>query len=66
MHQVQNGIGIDASARSDRPQGRSVRLFLADGTPQGLIVAEIPNWSGKVLAAPRSRLGELLKRSEAA
>jgi hypothetical protein len=45
--------------------GRSVRLFLADGSPQGLIVAEIPNWSGKVLAAPRARLGDLLKRGEA-
>ncbi len=32
--------------------GRSVRLFPADGTPQGLIVAEITNW----LAAPRARL----------
>lgn len=55
------------SVRQARPSpGRSVRLFLADGTPQGLIVAEIPNWSGKVLAAPRARLGELLKRGEAA
>lgn len=46
--------------------GRSVRLYLADGTPGGVIVAEIGNWSGKVLAAPRSRLGELLKRGESA
>ena len=45
-------------------QGRSVRLYLADGTPRGLIVAEIGNWSGKVLATPRSRLGGLLNRTE--
>jgi uncharacterized protein DUF4357 len=45
--------------------GRSVRLFLADGTPHGLIVADIGNWNGKVLAGPRSRIVELLRRPEA-
>jgi hypothetical protein len=45
--------------------GRSVRLFLADGTPHGVIVADIGNWSGKVLSGPRSRIVELLKRPEA-
>lgn len=48
-----------------REAARSLRLFLADCTPQGLIVAEVGNWSGKVLAAPRSRLNGLLKRCEA-
>lgn len=45
--------------------GRSVRLFLADGTPGGLLTAEIMNWTGHVIAAPRSDLGALLKREEA-
>lgn len=45
--------------------GRSVRLFLADGTPQGVVVADVGNWSGKVLSAPRGRVLELLKRDEA-
>lgn len=45
--------------------GRSVRLFLADGTPHGLILAEIGNWNGKVLAGPRSRIAEMLRRPEA-
>lgn len=44
--------------------GKSVRLFLADGTPGGLITAEIMNWTGHVLAAPRSDLGRLVKRGE--
>ncbi|NLG56496.1 MAG: GIY-YIG nuclease family protein, partial [Rhodococcus sp.] len=44
--------------------GRSIRLFLADGSPHGLVVAEIGNWSGKVLAASRSRVPDLLRRSE--
>lgn len=44
--------------------GKSVRLFLADGTPGGLITAEIMNWTGHVIVAPRSDLAMLLKRSE--
>ncbi|GAA2078870.1 GIY-YIG nuclease family protein [Aeromicrobium halocynthiae] len=44
--------------------GKSVRLFLADGTPGGLVTAEIMNWTGHVIAAPRSDLGTLLKRPE--
>jgi hypothetical protein len=44
--------------------GKSVRLFLADGTPGGLLTAEIMNWTGHVVAAPRSELAALLKRPE--
>jgi hypothetical protein len=44
--------------------GKSVRLFLADGTPGGLLTAEIMNWTGHVIAAPRSDLASLLNRSE--
>ena len=44
--------------------GKSVRLFLADGTPGGLLTAEIMNWTGHVVAAPRSELAVLLKRDE--
>lgn len=45
--------------------GKSVRLFLAGGTPGGLLTAEIMNWTGHVVAAPRSELAALLKRHEA-
>lgn len=41
-----------------------MRLFLVDGSPTGLITAEIMNWTGRVLVAPRSRIGEALKRDE--
>ena len=37
-------------------QGRSIRLFLVDGTPNGLLTAEIMNWTGHVLTGPRSKL----------
>jgi len=46
------------------PTGRSVRLFLAEGTPTGILTAEIVNWTGHVLSAPRTRLETALKRSE--
>jgi hypothetical protein len=46
--------------------GRSVRLYLVDGSPTGILTAEIMNWTGHVLVAPRSRLAEALQRSEAA
>lgn len=45
--------------------GKSVRLFLVDGTPGGLVTAEIMNWTGHVLAGPRSGIAELVKRPEA-
>lgn len=45
-------------------QGRSIRLFLVDGTPNGLRTAEIMNWTGHVLTGPRSKLSELVLRPE--
>ena len=44
--------------------GRSLRLFLVDGTPNGLLTAEIMNWTGHVLTGPRSKLAELVQRPE--
>lgn len=40
-------------------------MFLVDGSAGGLTTAEITNWTGKVVCAPRSYLAELLRRSEA-
>lgn len=45
-------------------KGRSVRLFLAEGSATGILTAEIVNWTGHVLAAPRTRLEGALKREE--
>jgi len=39
--------------------GRSIRIYLSDGTPSGLRHVEIANWSGQALACPRSRFAEL-------
>ena len=39
-------------------------MFLVDGSPDGIVTAEIMNWTGHVLAAPRSRLPEVIQRNE--
>tara|TARA_R110002072_G_scaffold90692_5_gene202909 strand:+ start:17824 stop:18762 length:939 start_codon:yes stop_codon:yes gene_type:complete len=44
--------------------GRSIRIFLVDGDASGLLTAEVMNWSGKMLVAPRTKLAELAKREE--
>jgi hypothetical protein len=44
--------------------GRSIRLFLEDGTPGGRLTAEIMYWTGHVVAVSRSDLAALLKRPE--
>lgn len=50
---------------SSENQGRTVKLFLVDGTPSGIVTAEIMNWTGHVVAAPRSLLPNLSVRPEA-
>lgn len=46
--------------------GRSIRLYLADGTADGTVTADMGNWVGKVLSAPRPRVNDLLRRRECA
>lgn len=42
----------------------TIKLFLPNGDAQSLRIAEISNWTGKALAAPRTELESLLKRDE--
>jgi hypothetical protein len=44
--------------------GRSIRLFLVDGTPQGMRTAEVGNWTGLALVCPRTDLARLATRPE--
>lgn len=46
-------------------RGRTLKLFLVDGTPTGVITAQLGNWSGKAVVAPRTRLADLIAREEA-
>jgi hypothetical protein len=45
--------------------GRTIRLLLVEGTPTGIIAAEVGNWTGKVVVAPRTALPVLKTRPEA-
>ena len=45
-------------------QAATIKLFLVHGRPNGLRTAELSNWSGKAVAAPRTEISELLKRDE--
>src|SRR5438105_2705545 len=44
--------------------GKTIRIYLVDGSPTGPVVAEIINWTGRLLVIPRSQLHEMVKRDE--
>lgn len=44
--------------------GQSLELFFVDGKPDGLLTAQIFNWTGHVLMIPRIQLSEAFKRIE--
>ena len=39
--------------------GRTIRIYLADGSPTGIRHAELVNWTGQGIVCPRARIGEL-------
>jgi hypothetical protein len=47
------------------PDGRSLELYFIDGRPDGMLTAEVFNWTGHVLMTPRTRIGAALARKEA-
>ena len=44
--------------------GKSISLFLIDGTADGIVAAELSNWTGKGYKIPRSRLKDLSNRQD--
>lgn len=46
-------------------KGRTIRIYLTDGTPDGIMTAEVINWTGKVIVFQRSQLHQLAVRPEA-
>lgn len=48
-----------------RAIGRSLELYYIDGRPDGMLTAELFNWTGHVLMAPRTQISEALARPEA-
>jgi hypothetical protein len=67
-----SGYGIIRSQRpiteGSGPQcvmnSATIKLFLPRGDAKSLRTAEISNWTGKAIAAPRTELDELLQRDE--
>lgn len=45
-------------------QAATIKLFLVTGAADSLRTAELSNWSGKAIAAPRSEIAQLRQRSE--
>lgn len=42
----------------------SIRIFLAEGVPEGLRIVEKSNWTGRAVVAGRAQLGQALARDE--
>lgn len=45
-------------------KGKTIRIYLVDGTPTGVLTAEIINWTGKAVVVSRSQLVDLAQREE--
>jgi hypothetical protein len=48
-----------------RSEGRSLELYFIDGRPDGMLTAEVFNWTGHILMAPRTQISDALARKEA-
>ena len=44
--------------------GKKISLFLIDGTPDGVIICELSNWTGKGYKIPRNNLKDVSNRSD--
>ena len=55
---------LDTGAVYLRMTSATIKLFLPRGDAKSLRTAEISNWTGKAVAAPRTELEELLAREE--
>ena len=46
-------------------KGRTLQLYFIDGRPDGMLTADVFNWTGHVLMAPRNQIKTALAREEA-
>lgn len=47
-----------------QPRPTSIRIFLAEGVPDGLRIVEKSNWTGRAVVAGRAQLAEAFARNE--
>ena len=45
-------------------KGRSLELYFIDGRPDGMLTAEVFNWTGHLLMVPRTQISDALARKE--
>ncbi|MDE0679231.1 MAG: GIY-YIG nuclease family protein [Gammaproteobacteria bacterium] len=50
---------------NDSPQGIKLDIHFLDGSPTGMLTAEVPHWIGHVLFAPSLKIDKALERREA-
>lgn len=46
-------------------EGRSLELYFINGNPDGMLTAEVFNWTGHILMTPRTQIAAALSRKEA-
>jgi hypothetical protein len=46
-------------------RGQTLELYFVNGKPDGMLTAEVFNWTGHVLVTPRTQIPEALRRREA-
>lgn len=46
--------------------GKSLQLYFIDGKPDGMLTAEVFNWTGHVLMTPRTQISKALTRPQSA
>lgn len=55
----------DPALRGQAPRGRSLKLYLVNGTPSGVVTAELGVSSVRAVMASRTALPDLIRRQEA-
>ena len=45
-------------------RGRTIKIFLVDGSPGGIKTAQVINWSGKAIQSPRTKLVDVKRDRE--
>jgi len=51
-------------ATNTKQRGSSIRIFLVDGTPDGVRTVDKSNWTGRGIVCPRSRFPDAKSRKE--
>jgi len=44
--------------------GKSIKLYLVNGNPSGVICSYLSNWNGQAIKIPRNKLADVKKRDE--